>query len=151
MNLETRQAYAEVNMFLSLIGKELEEEIPIKLREFFKREMDKSYIPMIISDKPMTEQGLKRKTIAIIAGLNINYWCKDPEKKKELLEAYFNNEKIYQEELRIKYNPDNIFKNKKEETVVENTNLPVEIKKETFLKKLISFIKGLFNKTNWYK
>ena len=148
MNLETRQAYSEVNMFLSLIGKELEEEIPIELREFFKREMDRSYIPTINSDKPMTEQGLKRKTIAIISGLNINYWCKDPEKKKELLDEYFNNEKIYQEELRIKYNTDNIFKNKQESTVIENINLPVEIKKETFFKKLISFIKGLFSKTN---
>ena len=88
MNLETRQAYTEVNMFLDLIGKELAEEIPIKLREFFKREMDKSYIPMINADKPMTEQGLKRKTIAIIAGLNIHYWCKDSEEKKELLEIY---------------------------------------------------------------
>jgi hypothetical protein len=53
-----------------------------------------------------------------------------------------------EEEKREKYNPDSIFKNKKEETFVENTNLPVEIKKETFFKKLISFIKGLFNKTN---
>lgn len=148
MNLETRQAYTEVNMFLDLIGKELAEEIPIKLREFFKREMDKSYIPMINTDKPMTDQGLKRKTIAIIAGLNIHYWCKDSEEKKELLEIYSKNEKIYQEELTEKYNPDNVFKNKKEEVVIENTNLPVEIKKETFFKKLISFIKGLFNKTN---
>ncbi|MGN1351500.1 MAG: hypothetical protein ACI4VE_01740, partial [Clostridia bacterium] len=41
-----------------------------------------------------------------------------------------------------------LHKNKQETTVVENTNLPVEIKKETFFKKLISFIKGLFNKTN---
>ena len=148
MNIETRQAYSEVNTFLNLIGEELSGEIPIKLRKFFKREMDKSYIPIINPDKPIIEQNLKRKTIVIIAGLNINYWCKDPEKKKELLETYSNNERIYQEELREKYNPDNIFKNKQEETVGENINLPVEIKKETFFKKLISFIKVLFNKAN---
>ena len=148
MNIETRQAYSEVNTFLDLIGEELSGEIPIKLRKFFKREMDKSYIPIINPDKPIIEQNLKRKTIVIIAGLNINYWCKDPEKKKELLETYSNNERIYQEELREKYNPDNIFKNKQEETVGENINLPVEIKKETFFKKLISFIKVLFNKAN---
>lgn len=58
--------------------------------------------------------------------------------------------KLNQENIRIeeKYNPDNIFKNKQESAVIENTNLPVEIKKETFFKKLISFIKRLFNKTN---
>lgn len=148
MNLETRQAYAEVNMFLDLIGGELAEEIPIKLREFFKREMDRSYIPQINPNTPMTEQELKRKTISIIAVLNINYWCKDPEKKKELLEIYSNNEKRYQEELREKYNSDNIFKNKKEITDIGNGNLPVEIKKETFFMKAINFIKGLFNKIN---
>lgn len=122
------------------------EEIPIKLREFFYREMDKSYIPRIDPAKPMAKQGLKRKTIAIIVGLNINYWCKDPEKKKELLEIYSNNERIYQKELQEKYNPDNIFKNNKEEIVVENINLPAEIKKENFLSKLFSFIKNLFKR-----
>ena len=30
----------------------------------------------------------------------------------------------------------------------EKTNLPVEIRKETFFEKLINFIKGLFNKNN---
>ena len=53
------------------------------------------------------------------------------------------NQKNMQKEYR--YNPDNIFKNKKEEKVVENTNLPIEIKKETIFKKIINFIKGLFN------
>lgn len=53
------------------------------------------------------------------------------------------NQKNMQKEDR--YNPDNIFKNKKEEKVVENTNLPIEIKKETIFKKIINFIKGLFN------
>ena len=68
---------------------------------------------------------------------------------KEIIEEKekYDLEKL-EEEKREKYNPDNIFKNKLEETVVENTNLPAEIKKETFFKKLISFIKGVFNKNN---
>lgn len=37
---------------------------------------------------------------------------------------------------------------KEEKRAVENTNLPVEIKKETFFKKLINFLKRVFNKTN---
>ena len=78
----------------------------------------------------------------------LNYWCESEEQKHNFIKHLNENEIRYQEELREKYNPDNIFKNKKEEIVVENTNLPVEIKKETFFKKLISFIKGLFNKTN---
>ena len=52
--------------------------------------------------------------------------------------------KIYQYNIYL----DNIFKEKKEKIVIDNTNLPIEINKETFFKKLISFIKGLFNKNN---
>lgn len=110
MNIETRQAYSEVNKFLELIGEEMSNQIPLKLKKFFKREMDKNYIPTIDTKIPIKEQRLKRKTIAIIAGLNLQYWCKDEERKKELLEVYSNNEKKYQEELREKYNPDDVFK-----------------------------------------
>ena len=37
MNIETRQAYSEVNKFLELIGEEMSNQIPLKLRKFFKR------------------------------------------------------------------------------------------------------------------
>ena len=47
MNIETRQAYSEVNKFLELIGEEMSNKIPVKLRKFFEREMDKNYIPTI--------------------------------------------------------------------------------------------------------
>ena len=73
MNIETRQAYSEVNKFLELIGEEMSNKIPIKLRKFFEREMDKNYIPTINTNIPIKEQNLKRKTIAIIASLNLQY------------------------------------------------------------------------------
>ena len=52
MNIETRQAYSEVNKFLELIGDEMSNKIPLKLRKFFKREMDKNYIPTIKVEVP---------------------------------------------------------------------------------------------------
>lgn len=149
MNIETRQAYSEVNMFLELIGEEMSNQIPLKLRKFFKREMDKNYIPTIDTKIPIKEQRLKRKTIAIIAGLNLQYWCKDEERKKELLEVYSNNEKKYQEELREKYNPDNIFKKCTQENTIEEKNIENEFAlveyKESIFKKLINKIKNIFH------
>ena len=59
------------------------------------------------------------------------------------------NDKKYEAELREKYNPDNIFKNKheteiSEEEILENTNnLPAEIK-ESLFKKVINFFKRIF-------
>lgn len=148
MNIETRQAYSEVNTFLELIGEEMKNKIPVKLRKFFKREMDKNYIPTINANIPIKEQNLKRKTIAIIAGLNLQYWCKE-ERKQELLKIYSNNEKKYQEELREKYNPDNVFKKhiqEKEidEKIIENKSALIEYK-ESIFKKLVNKIKNIFH------
>lgn len=109
MNIETRQAYSEVNSFLEILDKEMYNKIPKKLRNYFKREMDKNYLPKINPNIPIKNQNLKRKTIAIISGLNLQYWCSE-EKRQKLLKMYSDNEKKYQEKLREKYNSNNLFK-----------------------------------------
>ena len=60
----------------------------------------------------------------------IQYWYKDESKKQKLLEVLDENERKYQEELREKYNPDNIFKNKNQnntfdEAVPKNEEISV--------------------------
>ncbi len=149
MNIETRQAYSEVNKFLELIGEEMTNKIPLKLRNFFKREMDQNYIPTINTNIPIKEQNLKRKTIAIIAGLNLQYWCKE-DRKQELLEIYSNNEKKYQEELREKYNPDDIFKRSikiAEEDTLSTENMQLSVVEEIrWYKKIVEKIMRFFNK-----
>ena len=50
------------------------------------------------------------------------------------------------EELKQKYNSDNLFKYRQKEIFVENTNLPVEIKKESLLRRFVNFIKNLISK-----
>lgn len=44
--------------------------------------------------------------------LNLQYWYKDENEKERLKSVYAENERKYQDELREKYNPDNLFKNK---------------------------------------
>ena len=94
MNIETRQAYSEVDSFLEILDRESYNKIPKRLRNYFKREMDKNYIPKIDPKIPIKNQNLKRKTIAILAGLNLQYWCSE-EKRKVLLEIYSDNEIKY--------------------------------------------------------
>jgi len=48
--------------------------------------------------------------LAIIALLNLRYWCKNEAEKKRLQTIYAQNEKEYQDMLYEKYNPNNIFK-----------------------------------------
>ncbi|MCL2354656.1 MAG: hypothetical protein FWC68_02005 [Oscillospiraceae bacterium] len=156
VNTETRQAYSEVNTILNLIGNKYTDKIPSKIRDVFAREMDTEYVPEIDINKPVKEQNLKRKTIAIISALNLQYWCEDEAKKQELKEAYKQNGIKHEQELREKYNPDNIFKNKTETTVgafredepVRNTlcALPTTIEPLPLYKRILNKIKGIFKR-----
>ena len=118
---KTRQAYSEIDEFLGLLSEEQRNEITKKLRDFFKEEKDQEYFKNIDKDIPIKDQNLKEETLAIIALLNLQYWCKDEEEKKRLQEIYAQNEKEYQDMLYEKYNPNDIFK-KKEGTTIENNN-----------------------------
>lgn len=143
------KAYSEVDKILSFMEIEYVEKVPKKLREIFRNEKLKDYNPNIDKNIPLNEQNLERKTYAILAMLDLNYWC-NSEEKQELLKAYSNNDKKREEELREKYNPDNIFKNKvskveKEQTKEETTDL-VEYKEESFIKKIINRIKKIFKR-----
>ena len=95
ISLNTRQAYSEVAEFLSLLSDNQRNEIPEKLREFFKREKDKEYVKNINTSIPIKDQKLKEETLAIIALLNLQYWCKDEEEKKRLQAIYAQNQRIY--------------------------------------------------------
>ena len=144
------RAYAEVDKILSFMKISYIEKVPKKLREIFKNEKLKDYEPNIDKNIPLNEQNLERKTYAILAMLGLHYWCNDEEEKQELLRAYSNNDRKREEELREKYNPDNIFKNRfKEpegEKIAEEVTALVEFKEEGFVKKLINKIKILFKR-----
>ena len=149
MNIETRQAYSEVNAFLQLIDSNMSNKIPKKLKNFFKREMDKKYQPVLKKNIPLKEQNLRRKTIASISSLYLQYWCTDMSKKEELLKTYKNNEIKYQEQLREKYNPDMLFKNKRNydnnnNEKAENNTQMIVIDKDNIFTRFIKKIKLFF-------
>ena len=82
--------------------------------------------------------------MGIIALLNLQYWCEDENEKQRLKAIYAENERKYQEELREKYNPDNLFKNKQKavEEKIEETAI-VEYKEPVFkrlINKILNFL-----------
>lgn len=141
VDIQTRQAYAEIDEFLSLLVEEKRNEVPAKLREFFKKEKDENYHKGINANIPIKEQNLKSETLALIALLNLQYWCKDEKEKERLKQVYASNENKYQEELRERYNSDNIFKkNDVQNTMNENKEQPKEL-----IKYKESKIRNIFN------
>lgn len=145
----TRQAYSEIDEFLSLLTDEKREQIPVKLREFFKEEKDKNYTKGIKLDIPVKDQNFKEETLAIIALLNLEYWCQDEEEKEKLRKIYDNNEKIYKEMLQVEFKPDDVFK--KKNVVIENENneqvahVSMVEYKESVFKRVLNRIKQIFN------
>ena len=112
----------------------------------------KDYKTNIEPTIPLDEQKLQKKTLIILAMLNINYWCEDENEKKELIKLYSENDKRKEEELRERYNPDNLFKKKGQ--IVEDNKINqeytqlIEYKEQNIFKKILSKIMKLFKKNN---
>ena len=140
ISINTRQAYSEIDEFLNIISVENKNKVPEYLRELFKKEKDENYIKGIVPSIPIKEQALKEETLAIIAWLNLEYWCQDENEKKRLIEIYAKNEGRYNELLHIAFNPDDVFKPK--EQVKEN--IPIAKKEEPKIKEIINKLKKLF-------
>lgn len=150
MKQSTMEAFVEVDAILNLMDNKYVEEIPIKLRQLFKEKKSEKYVKIIEMDKPLEEQNLREETLNILAVLNYNYWCKDKEKKRQLIDLYSENERIYQEKLRRKYNPDDIFKDNKNMEYVEQTKNQMTIveDKVSIFTKIKRFLKNIIKNLN---
>ena len=147
ISINTREAYAEVDNFIECLDLYDKNKIPESIRKYFKKEKSKNYNKIIDVNQPIKNQNLKDETLAIIAMLNLKYWCDDEEEKKRLMTIYSENEKKYQNELKEKYDIEKIFEernNKKLENYQEK-NLS-KIKKESFWDKLKNTILKILKK-----
>ena len=144
MNIKTKEIYSEVYQVLNLLGNEYINKLPNSLLNILKEKRNINYNPQYIEDIPLNKQNIRKETLAIIALLHLNYWCDNEKEKLELKQILKNNEDRYQQELRNKYNPEDIFKRNKQENIVENQVSMIEYKEPLF-KRFISKIKSIFH------
>lgn len=150
VNIQTQKAYTEILEVLKFIPKEYFSKIPKQILEVFEREKLENYTVNINKQKPIDKNSLQKETLAIIAMLNLQYWCPDEELKKKLYEQYSKNEQKYQQELSKKYDINNVFEKRK--TVItplanqnnSTENLSLIKQKPSFFKTLINKIKNFF-------
>lgn len=142
-------AYAEVVEVLDNMSLEDRNKIPKKVYDFFIEKSSKDYIKHLNKNIDLCKQDIREDTKEILAILLTNYWCKTENEKNDLLKLFRENELKYQQDLREKYNPDNIFKKRAQESVIEEKNIEKEFAlveyKESFFKKLINKIKNIFH------
>lgn len=145
VSVEYSEAIVEVLDILNHSDDYIKEKIPKKLIKFWERNKSTTYKPNLDHSKSINEMNLKKKTKSIIAMIYLNYLCNDTERDNIKLILRENEEK-YQKELREKYNTDNLFKNKKTETVKvkETTQEIVEYKESNFLQRILDKIKSIF-------
>ena len=147
ISVEYSEAISEVLDILKNSDDTVLKRIPEKLIEFWEKNKSTTYIPELDHTKSLTEMKLKEKTKDIITMIYINYLC--DENEKEITRSVIRkNEENYQLMLRKKYDPDNVFKNRKKEDKIENletANTRAIIRyKESLFSKIIKSIKKFF-------
>lgn len=152
MKQEYKEAFTEVNEIIKMMPDELTNKIPSKFKEMLEDESDKEYSPNI--QEPLEKQKLKNETIIILGLIYRDFLCSPDEKRRlqekdarELQEV----QKAIEEEIREKYNPDDIFKKKGQniaeeiQHTEENISMIV-VKEEKWYRKIFNIIKEIFKR-----
>lgn len=147
-NVEYSNSLYQINEILKYMAPNLKARIPKKFISYFENNKSQEYSWAIDKSLPLEKQDLLPTTKELLTVLYKDFICDDVERVK-LEKTLSNNELKYQEELRKKYNPDNIFKDRQKATeYVETQTKSIEIApyKESFFSKIISKIKLIFHK-----
>lgn len=140
-------AYAEIIEILDNMSYEDKNKIPKKIYDFFLEKSNKNYVRHLDKSKTLYDQEIREDTKEILAILLINYWCETVDKKNQLLTLFRDNEIKYQEQLREKYNPDILFKSKRNSNnneKIENNTQMIVIDKDNIFTRFIKKIKLFF-------
>lgn len=143
---EINDVCKEVLTILAYFNEELIEKIPDKvLKKLTELSKDSKVDFYIDSEKNLDYQNISEEGKNLIALLYYNYIANEDE-KKQILKSWDENENKYQENLREKYNTNNIFQNKAGKTAENDNkdlynNALIEYKKETIFNKIKNFIK----------
>ncbi len=131
-------AYREVIEILKYTEPDDVNKIPNEKIMLWVNNMKEDYNFEIDEEKPLAEQNISKETKAILANIFKEYWATDYQK-----------ERIEEKEKYEKYNPNDIFKSKKQ-TNIETDNISDTVAmveyKESFFTKIFNKIKCIFKK-----
>ena len=141
------EAVTEVLDILKHTKKEDVEKIPKSFMDFLEENKSKDYTPNLDHSKSLKDMGIKPKTAGLLGMIYVKYWANE-EEKQEFMRKANENEQIYQEELRAKFNLNDIFKTEKNNKIKEtkNENLPmVNEENVNFFMKIWNKLKNFLN------
>lgn len=145
MKEEYKKAFSEIEQIIKLMPKGLQNKIPNKFKNIISSEKSPIYKPNI--KEPFEECEIMYETKIILSVIYRDFLCSENE-RNEIKLRDSQKLKEYEDEIRQKYNPDNIFKKKNTIENVENrenTSLVV-VEEKKWYKKIFTLIKNLFTK-----
>ena len=117
VSIEYSEAAVEVLEILNELEDKEFNKIPTRVINFFEECKSKTYNPKIDYTAEVESLNLKEKTREILAGIYLDYLCPEIDKEEYVKKIRINNYK-HEEELKKKYDVDNIFKNRKDYNIV---------------------------------
>ena len=166
MTNENRRTFSDIDIILNALPEEDRNKVPLKLRKFISENKLENYESNIRINIPIEEQDIHPDTQTFLGMLYLNYWCKDEEEKKEMIQRFSNYEKKHQKELNEKFE---VFKdnnntqdvnsvndeNQSEETIskrmVESQESNMIVYKENIIKRIFNRIFGIFRRKEYGK
>lgn len=149
-NIKYAKAYKEVLVVIHNLIKEDYEKIPKEYVEYLEANCNNDYEFKYNVSKTFAEQDLLDDTKYILFGLFEKFGATDTQKAQ--IKAFKNNYSYrLEEEKRIKYNPNDIFKKKsvdEDELICNNTfsqNALIKIKEPNIFKKILEKIKEILH------
>ena len=82
MNQEFKEVAVEINSIFDNLPMDLQNKIPLRIRDFFKNNASTTYSFVYDKSKRLSEQNIKDKTRGIISILYRDFLCNDVERKE---------------------------------------------------------------------
>ena len=149
--IEYSEAAVEVLDILNHTNKEDVARIPQSFIKFLTNISSKSYKVKFNHEQPINGLNLKKQTKELLGFIYITWWCDKEEREK--YKKLIHESNIKNEEIKEKYNVNDIFKNKKEKQehkIIQNENVMktsiAEYKKENIFKRVLNKILSFFVK-----
>lgn len=167
MTNENRRTFCDIDIILNALPEEDRNKVPLKLRKFISENKLEDYESNIRIDIPIEKQDVHPDTQTFLGMLYLNYWCKDEDEKKRLIQIFTNNEAKYKKQIDEKFE---VFKdndNMQEMSSVSGENQSEEfiskrmvessqesnmvVYKENIIKRILNRIFGIFRRKEYGK
>ena len=146
MNNSYAKAYTEVLEILSHFSAEEYSKIPQEKINFYKSNMEKNYEYSIDPNIDLSKQHISKEANAILISIFRDYFANDSQ-RQTLNNLLNQNQKEYENIIKEKYNPNNIFVNNNRNVTENRKRLAlVEINDMKWYTKVWRFIKEFFRK-----